>query len=66
MIDPLGAYVEYIGVISSDPDANYRAIFSVGLTCPLGANLVLDVGTRVALHKASNDIPLFAGMTVRY
>ena len=66
VVDPLGAYVQYIGVTSSDPDANYRAIFSAGLTYQLGANLVLDVGTQVGLNKAADDIHLFAGMTVRY
>jgi outer membrane putative beta-barrel porin/alpha-amylase len=66
LLDWLGAYVEYIGVVSSDSGTDYDAAFSAGLTYELRRNLVLDLGTRVGLTSAADDLNLFAGMTWRY
>jgi Putative MetA-pathway of phenol degradation len=66
LLDWLGAYVEYIGVVSSDSGTDYDAVFSAGLTYELRTNLVLDIGTRVGLTSAADDLNLFAGMTWRY
>lgn len=66
VIGPVGAYVEYIGVISGDGDTEYQAIFSMGLTYEVNNNLVLDVGTRLGMNKAAEDLAVFTGMTWRY
>jgi len=63
---PLGAYVEYVGVVSSEDDADYRVLLSTGLTYALSPNLVLDMGTQIGLTGSADDLNLFAGMTVRF
>ncbi len=62
----LGAYVEYIGIVSSDGDTAYQAVFSTGLTYEVHRNLVLDAGTRVGMTRAAEDLALFTGFTWRY
>ncbi len=66
VVAKLGAYVEYIGVVSSDRGTGYAGSFSAGLTYELRKNLVLDVGTRAGLTAAADDLNLFTGMTWRY
>lgn len=61
---PLGGYVEYIGVASTDAD--YVPIFSTGLTWQADRNLIFDAGARVGLSGEAEDIGLFTGMTLRY
>ncbi len=63
---PLGAYVEYLGIISTDSGTEYQAVFSGGLTWQVHANLVFDVGTQIGLNSEAEDMSLFAGMTVRF
>lgn len=66
VVGPLGAYVEYAGVVSSDTDMDYQAIFSVGLTLALTENLVLDAGTQIGLTSAADDVTVFTGVTIRF
>lgn len=66
MIGPLGAFVEYVGMASSDPDSDYLVIFSSGLTYLLTEDLMLDAGTQIGLNSAANDIDVFVGMTIRF
>ena len=66
VVDPLGAYVEYVGVLSSDSGTDYQALFSTGLTFGLSENVVLDGGTRIGLTKEADDVTVFAGITVRF
>ncbi len=63
---PLGAYVEYVGVVSSDSTVDYRVLLSTGITYALNPNLVLDTGTKIGLTGSADDLNLFAGMTVRF
>ena len=63
---PLGAYVEYIGVLTSDSAVDYLALFSSGLTLELTADMVLDVGTQIGLTNQTDDVKIFAGLTVRF
>lgn len=66
VVDPLGAFVEYIGVASSDTDSDYQAILSAGLTYTFTEDVVFDVGTQIGLSDAADDVNLFTGVTVRY
>lgn len=63
---PVGAYVEYIGLLSSEGGGDYQAIFSTGVTYGVDDNLVLDVGTQVGLTDAADDVNVFAGVTWRF
>lgn len=61
---PVGAFVEYIGEAPSDGD--YTARFSCGVTCSVDENLLLDVGARIGLNDAAEDLALFTGFTLRH
>lgn len=64
--EPLGAYVEYVGVVSSESDVDYRVLLSAGLTYALSPNVVLDTGTQIGLTGPADDLNLFAGVTWRF
>ena len=66
VVGALGAYVEYLGVASTEGDSNYQAIFSTGLTYQFNEDLVFDVGTQVGLNEAADDVQVFVGMTRRF
>ena len=65
LIDPLGGYVEYVGILSTDADVRYQALASFGLTYEVNANLVFDIGAQVGPNEDANDLNLFTGMTIR-
>ena len=66
LIGDLGAYIEYLGVISTDADGDYLPFFSTGVTYALTEDLVLDFGTRIGLVDNADDINLFTGITARF
>ncbi len=66
IIGPLGGYVEYVGIISSDGDSDYQSLIGTGLTYALSDDLVLDVGANFGLTKSAEDVNVFAGVTVRF
>lgn len=63
---PLGGYLEYVGVFSSDPGSAYRAILSGGVTYEVNENLLFDLGTQFGLTDSANDFQIFSGFTMRY
>lgn len=63
---PLGAYVEYIGVVSTDTDSDYQAYFSGGFTYAIKRDLLLDIGARFGMTTAAEDAVVFMGLTWRY
>lgn len=64
LVGPWGAYVEYIG--NAPTDGSYEAQFSGGVTLGLDDDLVLDVGVRVGLNDAAEDVGVFTGFTWRH
>lgn len=66
IIGDLGGYIEYIGIVSGDADADYQALLGLGLTYQLNANTLLDVGTNVGLNEEAEDVNVFAGITMRF
>ncbi len=66
VVGPVGAYIEYVGIASADPETDYQAIFSGGLTYELNEDVVFDVGTQVGLTESADDVTVFVGMTTRY
>ena len=63
---PLGGYLEYVGVFSSDSGSDYQAILSGGLTYKINDNMIFDLGTQIGLTGSANDFQVFSGLTVRY
>ncbi len=66
LFGPLGAYIEYVGVASSDAASDYRASFSTGLTVSLSADVQLDAGVVLGLTDAADDLSVFTGISVRF
>jgi hypothetical protein len=66
VLGPLGGFVEYAGVLSSDDSAGYQAYFNTGATYALSGDWVLDAGVRIGLNSPAEDLGVFAGMTFRY
>lgn len=66
VVDPVGAFLEYVGIVSSDGESDYQAILSAGVTYTINEDLVFDVGTQVGLSDEADDVNLFTGVTVRY
>lgn len=65
-LDPVGIYLEYIGVVAvGGDDSNYQAIASGGITIGIHDSLQFDVGTMVGITTNANDFKLFGGMTYR-
>lgn len=62
----LGAYIEYVGVVSDARESAYRATFNVGLTLGIGADVQLDAGVGLGLTDEAEDLAVFAGISVRY
>ncbi len=58
-----GAYLEYAGVAGPD---DYLASLNLGLTRNLSSEMIVDVGARVGLNTAAEDIGLFIGFTRRF
>lgn len=66
IVGDLAGYGEYIGVVTSDEDSDYRAQLGAGLTYGLTPDIQLDAGVNFGLTKAADDINLFIGISVRY
>ena len=64
--EPLGAYLEYVGVVSPGSEADYQVVLSTGLTYALSADVVLDAGTQIGLIDSAVDLSLFVGTTLRF
>lgn len=66
LTDELGAYVEGIGILSTDGDTDERAFLGLGLTYALSGNAVLDLGATLGLTDDTEDVTLFSGITLRF
>ena len=66
LVEPLGAYLEYIGVLTTESAADYQAIFSTGLTFAVSPNTVLDIGAQIGLTDTADDVTVFTGITKRF
>lgn len=62
----LNGYIEYAGFANLNHDERYRGYFDFGLTYGLTDDIQLDGGARVGLTRASDDIGLFVGLSMRF
>lgn len=62
----IGLYTEIVGILTTDADADDRAIFGMGFTYALDDDTVLDVGVNIGLTGDADDVNLFSGITVRF
>jgi len=66
IVGKLAGYIEYIGIVSTDPDTDYQPLIGIGVTLSLSANTVLDAGVNVGLTHEAEDVNMFIGMTKRF
>jgi hypothetical protein len=66
LTEKMGLYVEAVGIASAAEGFQYQAFFDTGLTYRMNENVQFDCGTRIGLTDASDDIGVFAGVSVRY
>lgn len=66
LVGPLSGFVEYVGVVSTDPDTDYAATLGTGLVYEIHENLALDTAVSVALTEQADDLTVLAGLTWRY
>lgn len=64
--DELGVYVEGIGITSTDSGVDERGILGLGATYALDGNTVLDAGVNLGLTDDTDDVNVFAGITIRF
>jgi hypothetical protein len=64
--EDLGAFIEYAGFANLNHDERYRAYADAGLTLALTPDVQLDLGVRVGLTEASEDLGMFTGLSLRY
>ena len=63
LTDILGAYTEYIGILSEN---HYQAYLAGGMNYEINSNLLLDFGVQAGLNSDSEDFGFFTGFTKRF
>jgi len=66
LTESLGAYVEGVGVISTDSGVEDRALLGTGLTYALSDDAILDFGVNLGLHGDVDDVNVFTGVSFRF
>lgn len=66
LVGDLGGYLEYVGTVNTDSDTDYQATFSTGLIQNLSKDVALDLGTRLGMTEAAQDLVVFTGMITRF
>jgi len=65
LVGPLAAYVEGIGVHSTEPGAAYALSAALGFTYDVDGWLQPDAGIAVGLTEAAEDYSAFAGLSLK-
>jgi len=65
LVGPLGAYVEAIGVHSTEPGSQYALSAAVGFTYDIDGWLQPDAGVVVGLTEAAEDVSPFVGLSLK-
>jgi outer membrane putative beta-barrel porin/alpha-amylase len=66
MTDKIGAYIEGIGIASTDSGTDFRSILGLGATYSVSANMVFDIGMNIGLGGDADDVNIFSGITMRF
>jgi len=62
----LDVYVEYASDVTTEKHVEAVQTIDVGGTYPLNDNVVLDTGFAFGLNRATNDLEVLAGISVRF
>ena len=63
LTEKIGAYTEYIGIITED---HYESFIAGGMNYAVSEHLILDFGVQVGLNADSEDFGFFTGFTKRF
>jgi hypothetical protein len=64
--DELGLFLEGVGIVSTDPNTDFRGLLGLGATYGFTPDVQLDAGINIGLTGDADDINVFAGLTVRF
>jgi len=62
----LDVYLEYASEVTTEKHVEAEQTVDIGGTCSLTDNIVLDTGVNLGLNKASNNVEVLAGISVRF
>jgi hypothetical protein len=65
VVGNLDVYVEYASDVTTEKHVETEQTIDVGGTYPLTDNIVLDTGVNLGLNRASNNVEVLAGISVR-
>lgn len=66
IIGPLGAYVEFFSLLSTDSDADWIASFDFGFSYTVTRDLRFDAGVNIGVTDAAEDWNPFLGVSFRF
>jgi outer membrane putative beta-barrel porin/alpha-amylase len=63
---PLGGYVEFATLVSTDADSDWLGTIDVGLVYAVTENIQLDAGVNLGVTRAADDVSPFVGLSIRF
>lgn len=66
LVGKLDVYVEYASDVTTEKHSQPVQTLDVGYVYPLTDNMVLDTGLAFGLNKASDNVEVLAGLSVRF
>lgn len=66
IVGPLGGYVEFFSLLSTESGAGWVASVNTGLTYGLTSDIQLDCGINVGVTRSAPDLNPFVGITFRF
>ena len=66
IVGQLGGYVEFVSIISTEPDADWIGTVDLGLTFAVSEDIQLDAGVNIGVSRAADDVSPFLGISWRF
>ena len=66
IVGQLGGYVEFVSIISTEPDADWIGTVDLGLTFAVTEDIQLDAGVNIGVSRAADDVSPFVGISWRF
>ena len=66
IVGQLGGYVEFVSIVSTEPDADWIGTVDLGLTFAVTGDIQLDAGVNIGVARAADDVSPFVGISWRF
>jgi hypothetical protein len=66
IIGPLGGFVEFVSVATTERNADWIGQVDLGLTFAVNENVQLDAGVNLGVSRAADDLSTFVGISWRF